>query len=241
MLPIASIPAAAGALALGLAFGGYAAAASPEGTAALQSRAAIERAVEAFLQRETRALPGAARFAVGPLEERLALPACPALEVSAAPGARLIGRTSVLVRCSGPARWQIYVPVTVSVTVPYVAAARALAPGQSVQPEDLVLLSAPLEQLPAGVLSDPQRALGRIAVAGIAAGQPVREEALRAPLSVRPGQRVRLLARGPGFEVSYEGQALGQAASGQWVQVRVPSGQVVSGRAREDGVVEVPF
>ena len=74
---------------------------------------------------------------------------------------------------------------------------------------------------------------------GRAAGQALRGDLLVAPWAVQQGQTVRTVARGPGFSVSSEGRALNNAADGQLVQVRTPSGQTVSGVARANGVVEI--
>ena len=62
--------------------------------------------------------------------------------------------------------------------------------------------------------------------------------ALRNAQSVR-GSNVRINAVGKGFMVSSEGQALDNAAPGATVQVRMPSGQVVSGVVRNAGLVEM--
>jgi len=50
---------------------------------------------------------------------------------------------------------------------------------------------------------------------------------------------VRITARGAGFVISSEGQALDDAAPGAMVQVRTTSGQIVSGVVRSAGMVEV--
>ena len=72
----------------------------------------------------------------------------------------------------------------------------------------------------------------------ITAGQPIKGAALRNAQSVR-GSNVRINAVGKGFMVSSEGQALDNAAPGATVQVRMPSGQVVSGVVRNAGLVEM--
>jgi flagella basal body P-ring formation protein FlgA len=64
---------------------------------------------------------------------------------------------------------------------------------------------------------------------------------LRAPTVIRAGQVVRMVAKGQGFQVTSEGRALSTANLGQTVSVRTSSGQVVSGVAQENGVVEIPF
>ena len=74
----------------------------------------------------------------------------------------------------------------------------------------------------------------------ITAGQPIKGAALRNAQSVVRGSNVRINAVGKGFMVSSsEGQALDNAAPGATVQVRMPSGQVVSGVVRNAGLVEM--
>ena len=62
-----------------------------------------------------------------------------------------------------------------------------------------------------------------------------------APLVIRQGQSVRVVSRGSSFAVTAEGRALNNAAEGQLAQVRMASGQTVSGIARADGSVEISF
>ena len=203
-----------------------------------QNLASIRTAVEQHLQRETRGLPGSASFTVGAIDPRLALPACPQLDTFPAPGARAFGNTSVGVRCAAPA-WSIFVPATVRVVSEYVIAARALAQGQEIRREDLSIQRGDLAQLPAGVVTAPEAALGRIAAGGVIAGQPLRRDMLRLPLLIQQGQAGRLVSRGKGFQVSADGHAVTNAHDGQVVQVRTPAGQVVSGIARPGPLVEV--
>src|SRR5690606_25295811 len=73
----------------------------------------------------------------------------------------------------------------------------------------------------------------------IAAGQTIRASALRSAEAVTRGQQVRITAQGRGFVVSGEGEALGDAPPGAAVQVRTPSGQIVSGIVRSATLVEV--
>jgi len=58
-------------------------------------------------------------------------------------------------------------------------------------------------------------------------------------LLIRSGQTVKLISSGPGFTASGEGKAVNNAAEGQVAQVRVPSGQTISGIVLPDGTVEV--
>ena len=203
--------------------------------------AQIARAVEQHLQRETAGLPGKVTYTVGALDPRLAMPACSVTDTFLPPGSRLWGNASVGVRCTAPSPWTIFVPVTVRVEGAYLAAARPLSHGQRIADEDVLVQTGDLAQLPSGVLTDVAQARGKTMTVGLAAGQPLRHDALRAPPVVVQGQSVRIVSEGPGFRVTNEGRALGNAVEGQLVQVRTPSGSAVSGVARAGSVVEVRY
>jgi flagella basal body P-ring formation protein FlgA len=73
------------------------------------------------------------------------------------------------------------------------------------------------------------------------AGTVLRQEMLKMPLAVQRGQTVTIISKGQGFTVSAEGQAMANANEGQVVQVKVTSGQVITGVAKIGGQVEVGF
>jgi flagella basal body P-ring formation protein FlgA len=114
-----------------------------------------------------------------------------------------------------------------------------IAAGQALTPDDLSPRDGDLVSLPPGAITDPQTVVGMSAAYRINAGQPVRGSSLRNAQSVMRGANVRINARGNGFVVSSEGQALDNAAPGATVQVRTASGQVVSGVVRNAGLVEI--
>ncbi|MBX9848750.1 MAG: flagellar basal body P-ring formation protein FlgA [Rhodocyclaceae bacterium] len=201
----------------------------------------IRNAVEQFLRNQTSSLPGQASFTINNVEGSAGRAPCPTLDVSMAPGARSIGRTTVLVRCRADNAWAIYVPVQVRVLSEYVVTTRPLSQGQLISEADLSRQSGDLGDLPNGVLLDPALAIGRVAAMPIPTGKPVLSELLRQPPVIQSGQTVKVISRGPGFEVTNEGRALTAAAEGKVIQVRLNSGQVVSGLARTGGTVEISF
>ncbi len=190
---------------------------------------------------QAQGLPGKVTVTVGQLDPRTQLPPCTAHEAYTPAGARMLGRTHVGVRCLGPNVWNVLVPVTIAVTSTYVTTARPVAAGQVLQAGDLHTLTGDLASQPTGIVTDPAAAIGKTLKNSLAAGQPLRSDQLLAPLLVRQGQTVRLFSRGEGFSVSSEGKALNNAAEGQVVQLRMPSGQVVSGVVKADGTAEVNF
>lgn len=206
---------------------------------ARQDPAPVRQAIEDYLRIQTQGLPGEVSFSVGAFDPRNNLTPCAALAVSQAPGARLWGRTSVTVRCTQQGGWSVFVPVQVRVVADYLVLERALAQGQVVSEADLAWQKGDLAELPGGVLTDAQLAIGRSAAMPVQAGKPLRADMLRQALVVQQGQSVKVVSRGPGFEVANEGRALNGAAAGQVAQVRLANGQVVSGIAKSGGVVEV--
>jgi flagella basal body P-ring formation protein FlgA len=203
--------------------------------------ASIQRAVDDFLRHQTSGLPGKVSFSIGAIDPRVVLPACPALEAFMPTGARLWGATNVGVRCNASPAWTIYVTADIRVTGNYIVTARALAPGQALSEADLAVQSGDLTQLPSGVLTELQQAVGKMPTTGLAPGQPLRQDLLRAPLVVQQGQSVKLFSGGAGFRVSAEGRALNNAQEGQIAQARTVSGQTVSGIARAGGTIDIAY
>lgn len=202
-----------------------------------QSHAEIRAAVAAFVHAQTQTLPGQVAIKVDEVDRRLALPACPALEVFLPPGAQLLGNSTVGVRCPGKKSWTLFVPVHVKVSVDLLIVNKPLLQGQVLHAEDISRQNGELVQ--AGMLIDPRQAIGKVLRFGIAAGQVLRQDMLRAPYAVTQGQTVQIQTAGPGYSIRSEGQALSNAAAGQSVQVKTSSGQVLSGTVNAGGVVEL--
>lgn len=165
------------------------------------------------------------------------LPPCPRLEGYTPPNTRSIGRIHVGVRCLEGASWSILVPVRIAVFAEYVTTRRALIAGRAIQAGDLARQNGDIGKLPAGAVLAPEQAIGKVLRNSVGAGQPLRSNQLLAPLVVRQGQNVRVVSQGPGFAVKADGKAINNAASGDLVRVRMPSGKTVSGIAQNDGSI----
>jgi flagellar basal body P-ring formation protein FlgA len=205
-----------------------------------QSHAEISAAVKEFMQSQTRTLPGEVSIEVGEIDPRLSLPACPSLETFLPSGARLAGKTSVGVRCPrSPEQngWSLFVPVTIRVRTTQVISNRPLQQGQTLSAKDITSRMGELTQ--PGILTDPAQAIGKVLRNSISAGQVLKQDMLRDPYSVTQGQTVSVQAEGSGYRVHSEGQALNNAAEGQSVRIKMPSGQVINGTAMPDGSVEI--
>jgi flagella basal body P-ring formation protein FlgA len=199
----------------------------------------LYQVVEDYLRAQNQGFPGKISYRITPVDKRTQLARCDAYEPFQPAGAAALGKTTVGVRCLGPAAWTLYVQVQVSVQTQYLAAARPLAVGQVIGQNDFVVRNGDLGTLPATILMDAEQAIGRTVRIGIAAGQPLRGDQLTAPWTIQQGQKVRIVSAGTGFSVSNEGKALNNAREGQLVQVRTSSGQTVSGIAKAGGIVEI--
>jgi flagella basal body P-ring formation protein FlgA len=131
--------------------------------------------------------------------------------------------------------------VQIRVVAEYLVAARPINAGQKLTDADVRAQLGELSDLPNGVLMDREQAIGRAAIASLAAGRPLRADMLRQPTVVQQGQSVKIVGTGSGFQVTNEGRALTNAVVGQVTQVRLNSGQILSGVVRADGTVEIRF
>lgn len=200
----------------------------------------IQDTAEQHIRLQLQGQPGKATIAMGQIDVSR-LPPCSVHEAFTPQGSNLLGKTLVGVRCLSPGSWTVLIPAQIAVTGNYVTTSRPLVAGQVIQHDDLATLSGDVSRLPSGVLSAPAQAVGKTLRNSLGAGQPLRKDQLLAPLVIRQGQTVRVVSRGEGFAASAEGKALGNATQGQLVQVRMSSGQTVSGTAQNDGSVEIIF
>ncbi|MDC8444478.1 MAG: flagellar basal body P-ring formation protein FlgA [Nitrosomonas sp.] len=199
----------------------------------------IQSAVKEYINSHVTNPGGVVQVEVGQIDSRIMLPECAHLEPFAPPGSRLWGKTSVGVRCGGALGWTIYVPAEIKIMTNVLHVARPIARDQTIGFDDVSLQMVNLTQFPEGVFTEHSQAVGKIAAVNITAGQPVRPNMVRAPFTILRGQNVKLTVVGRGFNVSSEGLALSDASDGQLLQVRNPSGRIISGLARHNGVVEV--
>jgi flagella basal body P-ring formation protein FlgA len=207
------------------------------------SAQAIASVAENYVRSQLRNIPGATGEPSINIEtpRSAKLTACDKMVASFPGGARLRSRVSVTVRCVAPRNWTTYVQANISVPVRYYVAAHALTLGQTLTAQDLEARDGDFASLPSGAATDPASLIGMQVSYRINAGSPVPARALRSAASVTRGQKVRIIARGNGFVVSNEGEALGTAAPGASVQVRTASGQTLTAIVRGPGEVEIPL
>ncbi|WP_213781228.1 flagellar basal body P-ring formation chaperone FlgA [Caballeronia sp. dw_276] len=214
------------------------AAATPRNGQPSQDGDSIRAAALAFLQQQAAGLPGKADITVTPVFPRGLAP-CATLEPFMPPGARIWGRTTVGVRCTGDRPWTLYLQARVSLQATYYLAARAMAPGEVLTAADLTARDGDITSMPQAIVTDPSQAVGATTLSRIVAGLPLRTDMLRGASSVVIGSSVHVVTSGAGFSISAEGSAMNNATPGQQVRVKTAGGQIITGIVKDSSTVEV--
>ena len=204
-----------------------------------QDLRAINQKVKEFLMTQSAGSPGKVEVSTTPIDPNLRLNFCPAPEAFFPVGSRAWGKTSVGIRCSDPSAWTIYVQANVSIYAEYIVAAAPLSQGQVLKNNDLQMQKGDLTILPAGIFTNSAQVIGKSVKMSLAAGSVIRQDMIKLQSVVQQNQTVRVLSVGQGFSISTEGQALSSATEDQAVQVRMVSGQVITGTANASGQVIV--
>lgn len=151
------------------------------------------------------------------------------------------GRGIVLVSCSAPEPWRLFVPVRMRNDVAVLVLARNVQPGEVLTAEDVTVERRSSASLPYDYLSDGAQAVGLAVRRSQTAGSVVTSAALEAPEVVRRGELVTLAAGDGPVMVKSEGVALEAARLRQRLKVRSASGRIIEGTAEGPGLVRVGF
>ena len=187
--------------------------------------------------------PGAMRVEIelGRLDPRLRLAPCERIEPYLPPGARAWGRSRIGLRCvQGADAWNVYLPVTVKVFAPaWVGGQRAAGRQRCCSRQMLRQAEVDWAAVATPPVADAAKLVGRPLARPLPAGAAVRLADLKQRQWFAAGDTVQLVARGDGFSVSGEGQALSPGIEGQPVRVRTDNGRVLTGQAVGQNRVEV--
>ncbi len=200
-----------------------------------------DNSVQMLLERETAGIQGRAEIVVGQLDARLTLAPCNRIEPFLPPGTRAWGKFNVGMRCREGAKWTVYVPVTVKVFGTALTAKKSLMFGAALADNDVDMVEAELSREPGTPVSDLKQVEGRVLARAVFPGQVIRLDYFRAVQAISQGAQVNLIAKGPGFTISADGEALAHAQDGQSVRVKTDTGRIVSGTARSGRIVELRY
>ncbi|WP_455234529.1 flagellar basal body P-ring formation chaperone FlgA [Thiogranum longum] len=207
-----------------------------------QAHAAIRGTAQSFLDAFASSQhEGRTEVRLGQLDPRLRLKSCSQpLEGFMPPGGRVIGNTTVGVRCSDEGGWNIYVSARINVFGPVLITRQPIARGSSIQDRDLELVERNLANLPYGYYTDSQPVTEMLAKRTIAAATVITPQMLQAPKLVKRGERVTVIAESGPLQVRSTGKALNDGKSGDSVRIQAEgSKRVVDGIVVSQGVVKV--
>lgn len=177
---------------------------------------------------------------VGSLDGRLRLAPCSHVEPYVPVGLRLWGKTRVGLRCTdGVTRWSVSLPATVKALGLAWVVKSPLPAGSILTPADLVEAEVDWAEESQAVLTDPQAWLGQVATRPLQTGQVLRQGMVKAAQVFQAGAQVRVVAQGPGFQVSGEAQALSAGVIGQPARVKMDNGRVASGMVLDARTVKI--
>ena len=178
--------------------------------------------------------------AVGALDARLRLSPCAKVEPFVPQGTRLWGRSRVGLRClDGATRWSVFLPVTVKAFGPAWVAKSNINAGAVLMPDDAMEAEVDWAEDASPVVALPEQWIGQVATRSWVAGQAIRQSMVRAPQVFQAGTQIRVLAQGPGFQVTSDGQAMTAGVVGQPARVRMESGRVMSGVVQDARTIRV--
>lgn len=143
---------------------------------------------------------------------------------------RLYGRVAVGIHCSGDESRTRYVQADVSVAVEHVILARDVARGAPLTQQDVALEQGLLEKLPRHAVRHIKGATGLVTTRALRAGTTLQSYQLRRQDLVKRGQTVSVIARGDGFQVRREAQAMDNGAMGEQVRLRIANGELLQAR-----------
>lgn len=167
------------------------------------------------------------------------LPACSReLQVQNLSGRQeLLARQRFRLSCPQP-QWSQDVTAQANVSVLLLVARHILDRDQALSAEDVKIERQQVARHDRGFFSKVEQVTGKTARRRIRAGQMLTADLLDAPLWVRRGQSVTIVARHDGIEASTLGEALANGREGEIVRVRNRSSEkIIDTQVIGDGVV----
>ena len=206
-----------------------------------QSADSIRAAAQSHVEASVAGRSNTTRVQAATLDSRLRLPACSAPLSTETPYGRTRGtRITVRVSCTDDQGWRIHVPVETVTIGLVVATSRALARGTVLTREDLIVTESELGRLGHGYFPDPANVIGQHLKRPMPAGSVLTPAQLEAPMIIRRGQIVTIVAGSGGFGVKMRGEALEHGSIGQIIDIEnSSSGRRVQGIVRSARAVEI--
>ena len=207
-----------------------------------QSHNGISNAVKSYVLKQQVPLNNI-QVRLTSLNKQLRLPQClKPLKVNMAPGAKLMGNTSLSVSCLSPQPWKIHVAAHIDGQVDALIARYPIPRGTVIQENDLKYVSRRYSQMNHGYYSSAKLLINMEAKRNIKAGQVLTPAAVRAQKLVLRGQHITIVAQNGGLNLRVKGKALMDGQQGQTIKVsNLKTKKLIYARVISAGVVKVNF
>ena len=184
------------------------------------SHAEINHAVKRFVMQQQVPLSNV-QVKITSLNEQLHLSQCQQpLQVSMAPGAKLLGHTSLAVSCASPQHWKIHVAAHIDGQVSALIARHPIPRGTVIKTTALEYSNRRYSQLHYGYYASAKQLEGMQAKRNIKAGQVLTPGLLKAQKMVLRGQHVTIIAQRGSLNLRVKGKALMDGIQGQTIKVK---------------------
>ena len=154
------------------------------------------------------------------------------------------GRVSltVVVHVDGRPVRRVLASATLDMSSQAVVAAAPLARNQTITHADIRLAEVNLAQLPEGVITDLQDAMGKRVRRNLSIGTPIHERLVEAPTVITRGAVVMIVAQSALVSITVQGQAKEDGSVGEHIRVlNLSSGKEVFAKVLDENTVRVDF
>jgi flagella basal body P-ring formation protein FlgA len=180
-----------------------------------------------------------AEVSIGPVNDRLSSTECTSASFFVTAGSHLWGSGMLGMQCDAPTSWNMYLSYRIRLRGPALVALRPLASNYAPNAQDLAKREIEYQTDPGRYPRDPDNLHDATLTMPIAKGTPLTIDILRVPPIIQAGQEVRIIANGPGFQISQVGIAQQQAGIGDLLRIKLSSGRYIQGTVQEDGTVYI--
>lgn len=151
---------------------------------------------------------------------------------------RHASRLRLAARCPDAEGWEQTFTLKATVSAKVAIAATAVSSGKALTEADVAVERRDITSLP-DAISDPAAAVGQSSRRALRGGDVLRSAWLSAPVLVKRGDSVRIVAQRDGITVTVAGEAQESGARGAVVRVRNSgNGKVIRARVVDEGTVQ---
>lgn len=178
------------------------------------------------------------QFQVAVVKSTRPVPACAAPVTLETADSRSAQRMRFVAVCPGSNGWRYEMLARGSITAQVAVTSAPVTANTPLQAGDMALARRDVTMVPDSISSLPG-AIGLSSRRSLRAGEVLRQGQLAAPMLIKRGSAVSIVARKEPVEVSMAGEALDPGALGEVIRVRnATSGTVIRARVVDAGVVE---